>query len=56
MVKELGTMARNFGRRGARAYVNGLARERRRAAVERPKRLFTKNTGLCRSRKATYRV
>ncbi len=23
--------------------------------MERPKRLFTKNTGLCRSRKATYR-
>ena len=30
--------------------------EPRGAAVKRPKRLFTKNTGLCRSRKATYRV
>ena len=39
---------RNLGRRGARG--------RPRAAVERPRRLFTKNTGLCSSREATHRV
>ncbi|XLG13210.1 Hypothetical protein ACI5QL_00635 [Bacillus velezensis] len=42
LVKELGKMTRNFGRRGA---LLGCKPER--AAVNRPRRLFSKNTGLC---------
>jgi hypothetical protein len=37
---------RNFGRRGARAGEPPRAGSRLRAAVSRPRRLFTKNTGL----------
>ena len=41
LVKELGKMTRNFGRRGAQWC------KPERAAVNRPRRLFSKNTGLC---------
>ncbi len=39
LVKELGKMTRNFGRRGADSKIS--------AAVNRPKQLFIKNTGIC---------
>ena len=42
LVKELGKMTPYFGRRGA---LSGCKPER--AAVNRPRRLFSKNTGLC---------
>ena len=39
---------RNFGIRGARLLVpDPRGRVRERVAIKRPKRLFTKNTGLC---------
>ena len=38
---------RNFGRRGTLVAWSGLPVKRDRVAVNRPKRLFTKNTGLC---------
>ena len=38
---------RNFGRRGTLVPWSNLLMERDRLAVNRPKRLFTKNTGLC---------
>ena len=38
---------RNFGRRGAPVTCNDLLVKREGVAVKRPKRLFTKNTGLC---------
>jgi len=38
---------RNFGRRGAPVAWRGSPAEREGVAVKRPRRLFTKNTGLC---------
>ena len=40
-------LPRNFGRRGASLAWRDLLPEREEAAVNWPKRLFTKNTGLC---------
>src|SRR5256885_12819030 len=48
LVKELGKMApqlREKGRPGKVTFLRGMEPEG--AAVKRPKRLFTKNTGLC---------
>ena len=47
-------MAPNFGRRGAPAYVNRLARERR-AAVRAQATVYQKHRTLPRCREATYR-
>ena len=48
VVKELGTMAPQLREKGCRRVRDRtLLLERRAAAVNRPKRLFTKNTGLC---------
>ena len=47
MVKELGIMAPQLREKGCRRAWTGLPRERLAAAAKRPKRLFTKNTGLC---------
>ena len=49
-------LSRNFGRRDASEYVIPLRGERKGAAEKRPKRLFTKNTGLCQADEAMYRV
>ena len=46
-VKELGTMAPQLREKGCRLAWTDWLRERRAAAANRPKRLFTKNTGLC---------
>ena len=47
MVKELGKMAPQLREKGCRCPWRGLPSERAAAAANRPKRLFTKNTGLC---------
>ena len=47
MVKELGTMAPQLREKGCRRAWRGSPPERMAAAVDRPKRLFTKNTRLC---------
>ena len=47
VVKELGKMPRNFGRRGAALGEATCSAEPKRAAENRPKRLFSKNTGVC---------
>ena len=47
VVKELGIMAPQLREKGCRRAWTGLPRERLAAAANRPKRLFTKNTGLC---------
>ena len=47
VVKELGTMAPQLREKGCRRAWRGSPPERMAAAVDRPKRLFTKNTGLC---------
>ena len=47
MVKELGTMAPQLREKGCRRRWRGSPPEQLAAAAKRPKRLFTKNTGLC---------
>ena len=48
VVKELGTMAPQLREKGCRRVRDRTQLlERRAAAANRPKRLFTKNTGLC---------
>ena len=47
VVKELGIMAPQLREKGCRCPWTDLLRERGAAAANRPKRLFTKNTGLC---------
>ena len=49
VVKELGTMAPQLREKGCRRAWRGSPPERMAAAVDRPKRLFTKNTGLCKA-------
>ena len=49
VVKELGTMAPQLREKGCRRAWRDLLPERMAAAVDRPKRLFTKNTGLCKA-------
>src|SRR5699024_7709154 len=47
IVKELGKMPRNFGRRGAWTLKHSCSVEGVRAAETRGRRLFIKNTGAC---------
>ena len=56
MVKELGKMPRNFGRRGALSVICPCGGERVGVAETRGKRLFIKNTGPCECRKRGIRT
>ena len=47
MVKELGIMAPQLREKGCRSRWRDSLPEPQAAAAKRPKRLFTKNTGLC---------
>ena len=49
MVKELGIMAPQPREKGCPFPWRDLLPEREGAAAKRPKRLFTKNTGLCKA-------